>query len=797
MNEVNISLVLNKIKDNNKIFYSEWNALTVNDLLSKDENNITYFEYLFKNNIEFMYNLSDRCMMDLTSNIDALRIGLKYGNMEWLRYFDNEDILYEPIEDNKNTIELIFERKLRWYRYDQLKKNMKIFDYMIKYQPYSLSSLNKEIVEKLFTKVGDSYPYDKYVNDDNVNSKFIICVPKELIINYCIEKNKYELFRFCNEKILLEEINNKTILEILLDKNIEPLITLNEKHSFDILVEKNRYDLAVNCIIPPNIIPDEKLINAYCKELNISLDDFYKRRDWLITYYKNNNEDIFNTFLGTFYRYDLLSRASVYPLTQKYNDKETYLELLFKKQKDGMELHLEDKIFGLYKYREVDEIVDSIMLFLKNDMIGYIIADLKKNVEVLMYKGKGDKSVLEYLLEIDRNLVIDKLIPRLKSQKNPEFYIFLRNFGIDNATLRLEKEDKSLCNEYIKDFNEMYDDGCISEYEDALQELKTLFYEDGTSDKEIVDALIKSYRYLTSQKNEAGIQELYKLIEIKKRNYKDFCYVINDDGAFFNKKQVNIDVNVINTINHETSHALHYYLTKEEIPDNYDEVVERVKNDSEIFNRINEFSKKYERITEILKESLSKTRISDYIDNKYSGEKLEEVTKFLESSKEEKKEKLKDSYSEEVLDILLDKTYSKDAFIEQRKKVEEIELLKAIIYSEYDSYLAIADIVDAVFGGKQFSGVLFDNKGENVKASAGHGVSYYGPREDKRFCEMVANYGSIIKSKESAETINYLRKIVGDELVDMIENFYIKTMLESNTYVELNKSEEEVKSHGR
>ena len=49
---------------------------------------------------------------------------------------------------------------------------------------------------------------------------------------------------------------------------------------------------------------------------------------------------------------------------------------------------------------------------------------------------------------------------------------------------------------------------------------------------------------------------------------------------------------------------------------------------------------------------------------------------------------------------------------------------------------------------------------------------------------MVANYSQIIKTKDSKEAIILLRQIMGDELIDMIDNFYRRNMIRGLSYDE-------------
>ena len=55
------------------------------------------------------------------------------------------------------------------------------------------------------------------------------------------------------------------------------------------------------------------------------------------------------------------------------------------------------------------------------------------------------------------------------------------------------------------------------------------------------------------------------------------------------------------------------------------------------------------------------------------------------------------------------------------------------------------------------------------------------------FTEMVANYSVIIKSKRSEEALQILRAIVGDELVDLLDDFYKEKILKLPTYEDSKK----------
>ena len=730
MEEYDKKSILEKIKNNEclQILWKEWKCLTADDLLSKDETNTSYFEYLCRNKVLFHYDLDDSCLKGLKVNKEALLISLKYEHIKWISKFENEDIFFEPIIDGKNFIEYALENNMNWFGKSDFKKRIEIIDYFYKFDASSIYLLTTELISKLFEKVDGKYYYDKYKDDINVHIKVINKASFESIYNYCVDTNNYDLLKFCNEEVLLTNVeNDKTLLEMMLDMNIVPVYSIKEDKTLKIFVEKNRLDL--------------------------------------------------------------LSKASLYDLSNKYDDNNTYLDLMLKEQKNGKEMYLETKDFGYYKDKSVDDIVKILLIYLKNNMIGYIIEKLNDKLDVLMYKGKEDKSVLEVLLDFDRDLIMTNIVNKLKIKKNAEFFIFLKSLGIDDKVLKIETDTKYFKDEYVKDSSAVYDKGYESEYEDLLIELRDLFYNDGESEKELVDALITSYRYLTSVNNEFGIIELKNLIEIKKKEPKEFTYVSTNDGAYYSNKKVHLSDLTIGTINHETSHALHYFLADEYIPEEYEDVVERARNNPQFIDRIKEFTAFFKTIESTIKENVVASKVDEYVGSKYTGDKLDELNKFLISTKEEQKEKLKDTYPEDVLDILLEKTYSVDSFIEQRKKIEERELMVAILFNDYSEYASISDIIDAIVRGKGMNDVIIDEKGENIGLSAGHGIGYYTSRNgEKGFFEMIANYGEIMKSKNAEKMIEYLRYIVGDEVVDMIDNCYRNKMLGSTRYINVEEN---------
>ena len=136
------------------------------------------------------------------------------------------------------------------------------------------------------------------------------------------------------------------------------------------------------------------------------------------------------------------------------------------------------------------------------------------------------------------NEVINSIIEYCPDRKKPDFVLFLRNIGIDNTPIKIDNKEIQFSDECINSYNAEYTSGCISSCEDLLNELRELFYNDGVSDKNMIDALVISYRYLTSRNDDNAVLELRQLIEIKKHFPDKFTYTRISDGAYFNERVV-------------------------------------------------------------------------------------------------------------------------------------------------------------------------------------------------------------------------------------------------------------------
>lgn len=239
----------------------------------------------------------------------------KYGDSykfdSFLRYFFINDLsLSNFIKENIAFFEKYLKEKGTSVEYT-LRKNEVFIGLILKnkytklirnIEEYSLTNL-KQLANLI--QSGVQLPYylgnERYAqNIFELKSSFS---PNELIelLGLLKEKTIYdrkvrdsEITSFT--KLVQENIDY--LIEIVSQTKIVPKCLIESSIFRDECIKRNRIDLAVQCILPIDIIKNEELVNTYCKELNINSKDFCDRYKWLLDYYKKNN-NIFNTFLAS------------------------------------------------------------------------------------------------------------------------------------------------------------------------------------------------------------------------------------------------------------------------------------------------------------------------------------------------------------------------------------------------------------------------------------------------------------------------------------------------------------------
>lgn len=819
--------IINGINDGSIIFVFDYN-LTMEDLFTKDNDGIYFLEYLLRKKIMIPLELKK----ELKTNALAAYLYCKNGSSLFGFNLSEKDLFTEF--DGKKLIEHILEKKqIDKSIVESIYENLEIIDLLCNSNNYFyLNYLSQDIITKLITKDNNGiYPIEKYLNNkrliekimpsiNDINVLLEICnrnnnydlikavkarmlitnykddktillfllndkkvvpdclnkIPEDIIfIKYLIENNLYDYLKKASEDVLLMKVDSgKTLLEFLIDKGYDPEIKyIYNKKTIIILYRKQKLNLA-------EFVSDDVLLTPVKKLFSDdSLGDETLFEYMIRNGYKLNSSRISSEkLLKICYleqRPDLLEEASISDLLKPIDDTYTYFDYILDSiANKGLKIRVPSRPWS----SDVNENIKYYTTIAKHDMMKYI-REIK--AETLLNKY-GDKTLLEYLLDTDSDLTLNKILSdNLKA--DPDIAVILKNRGIVQKSVNVSKEENEYTTKYIENINNHLGIGPLPEEgERLLNELKLLFLTDGKSDKALITGLIAGYRNALMNNYDINIIEIKKLIEIKKENKDIFYYIKNDDGSYFSPSNGSIfceNANT-NTLLHETGHALHFYIADMKTPDNYQEIVERARENPEVLAKTKEYAANYRKLINNIT-LLVEQRYDSFFKSYYSPEKVEEIKKNLTKSKEEKKKEYKELHiPDEQLDMILSDMYTQEEYIDHQKRIFIEDNVDAILRNEFGSLLPIGDILDAIYEGKLHSNTLKDSQGEAICRTGGHGLNYYYATLHG-FDEMIANFAAISKANDAKEKLKMLKSIVGDEVYDMISNFYYHDILKLNT----------------
>lgn len=761
--------------------------LSINDLLIEDKNGTTLLEEMLKENIDISNIDIDDDIMDLEKVTKIITIIIK----------NNQDI---P-EDIKNTFEntlfstnndeffknlpmkdiVLFEKMI-----SIIKEHTEIVDLLCKYHlEYHLRYLNPEIIKKLITKdENGNYPIDKYVSNSmaikNISSLINFDENIDFMIHFIkllVDNKLYSFFYDADENILLYKVYPpKTLLETLIENNVNIKVNnINNKEIIKILYDNKKLDLIgsnseniwlsnTRDVFKDTMVKDQTVLeymidnNYDIKISNIFEDDTLK-----ILYQKN--------------RFDLLVIADATILMTKINDNYTYLDYILDCINKG---DFEYNIDNITAPIKPDMKAEFYLDIARHDMIGYVKNSLNLNT---LLKKYDNKTLLDYFLDKDPELTLNKILDK-SDKMNYSVMIILKSRGIkDNDSILNINENKD---SFIKDTPDTYYGPLDNDSDYLIKELERLFISDGKSDKDLINLLITGYRNALFINYDITIREIEKLIKIKKNNFDKFYYVKDKDSSYFSPNNGCILMNggCISTIIHETGHALHYYLTELKVPDNYDEIVKRVRENNELLTKT---SKYFEHCNKIMKniKNYFLNFANEVLTAHYSKqENIMDIQGILSKDIDKYRDKFKSlKIPEEQLEQILQETFSVEEYIKREAIIVASELTDTTIRNNYASIGATNDIIDAIYRGKVCDGVLKSADGQKIVSFGGHGIRYYSQNKHG-FDEMIAQFAVLVKFKGAEENLQVLRNIVGDEIYNMISNFYYTNILE----MDINKS---------
>ncbi len=819
--------IINGINDGSIKFVFDYN-LTMENLFTKDNDGIYFLEYLLRKRIMMPLELKE----ELKTNALAAYLYCKNGSSLFGFNLSEKDLFTEF--DGKKLIEHILEKKqINKSIVESIYENLEIIDLLCNSNNYFyLNYLSQEIITKLITKDNNGiYPIEKYLNNkrliekimpsiNDINVLLEICnrnndydlikavkarmlitnykddktillfllndkkvvpdclinIPEDIIfIKYLIKNNLYDYLKKASEDVLLMKVDSgKTLLEFLIDKGYDPEIKyIFNKKTISILYRKQKLNLAKFVSDDVLLAPVKKLFSDDSLG-NETLFEYMIRNGYKLNSSRISSEKLLKIcYLEQ--RPDLLEEASISDLLKPIDGTYTYFDYILDSiANKGLKIRVPSRPWS----SDVNEHIKYYTTIAKHDMMKYI-GEIK--AEKLL-KKYGDKTLLEYLLDTDSDLTLNKILSDdLKA--DPDIAVILKKRGIVQKSVNVSKEENEYTTKYIENINNHLGIGPLPEEgERLLNELKLLFLTDGKSDKDLITGLTAGYRNALMNNYDINIIEIKKLIEIKKENKDIFYYIKNADGSYFSPSNGSIfceNANT-NTLLHETGHALHFYIADMKTPDNYQEIVERARENPEVLAKTKEYAANYRKLINNIT-LLVEQRYDSFFKSYYSPEKVEEIKKNLTKSKEDKKKEYKELHiPDEQLDMILSDMYTQEEYIDHQKRIFIEDNVDAILRNEFGSLLPIGDILDAIYEGKLHSNTLKDSQGEAICKTGGHGLNYYYATLHG-FDEMIANFAAISKTGDAKEKLKMLKSIVGDEVYDMISNFYYHDILKLNT----------------
>lgn len=761
--------------------------LSINDLLIEDKNGTTLLEQMLKENIDISNINIDDDIIDLEKTIEIIEI-ITYKDKEVPEKIKNifENTLFSTNNNEFFKYLLIKNNMLIKKMISIIKEHTEIVDLLCKYHfEYHLIYLNPEIIKKLITKdENGNYPIDKYVSNSmaikNISSLINFDENIDFMIHFIkllVDNKLYSFFYDADENILLYKVYPpKTLLEILIENNVNIKVNnINNKEIIKILYDNKKLDLIgsnseniwlsnTRDVFKDTVVKDQTILEYMLdNNYDIKIPCIFEEDTLKILYQKN--------------RPDLLVKASASLLMTRINDNYTYLDYILDCINKG---DFEYNIANITAPIKPDMKAEFYLDIARHDMIGYVKNSLNLNT---LLKKYDNKTLLDYFLDKDSELTLNKILDK-SDKMNYSVMIILKSRGIkdNDSILNINENNDS----FIKDTPDTYYGPLDNDSDYLIKELERLFISDGKSDKDLINLLITGYRNALFINYDITIREIEKLIKIKKNNFDKFYYVKDKDSSYFSPNNGCILMNggCISTIIHETGHALHYYLTELKVPDNYDEIVKRVRENNELLTKT---SKYFEHCNKIMKniKNYFLNFANEVLTAHYSKqENIMDIQGILSKDISEYRDKFKSlKIPEEQLEQILQETFSVEEYIKREAIIVASELTDTTIRNNYASIGATNDIIDAIYRGKVCDGVLKSADGQKIVSFGGHGIRYYSQNKHG-FDEMIAQFAVLVKFKGAEENLQVLRNIVGDEIYNMISNFYYTNILE----MDINKS---------
>ena len=545
------------------------------------------------------------------------------------------------------------------------------------------------------------------------------------------------------ENKLLTKVNGITILENMLKNGRSiPECCFNQKESLDLILKYKRYDLLSDVTIKNLLRIDKKKNNITYLEsiLELSKEDSRINRSFLdpfdtlaslpdiakfyIIYAKKNMQD-YLPYLSE----EALKRVEGDPILQTMTDNKNLLYFL-----------LEDK-------ENVKEVKEKLLS--KNNI---------KDLEIILTLNERDK---EYKASID-----------MEDDYSLK-YLIKENSDWKSVYYSLRPQEQFL-----------------------LGQLRNVM--NRRCSKSIITLTMYSYiDQLKNGDNRSACYEIKRLIDIF-NNDKTFNIVEGDQSYFSMSENVISIANMsIGSLNHEMGHMFLHKLSQGEPDPIFYDMLENIKNKKGVLDKVFDLTKYFNSFNN----SINKMAVDFYkkeAKRDLSPRNEQRIRqKLLKTKKELMDEYIKKGYDKEVLAEVLNRSYTLEEYKRQHRIIQINMLKESIKRQKLGPIVFISDIVDAIYKGEYYAEKLSTTNEIKIDPISGHGLFYYNNSKQRIFDEIFANYCALRKCINDKATyyidsekgpinkpVECLRMIVGDELVDYLEEYYQKEVIKTREYTE-------------
>ena len=706
-----------------------------------------------------------------------LNICQKKNNLNILKHA-NEKALMANIDSSTTLLEYLLSINIIPNLLENLPHNADFIRFIVNKGLYKYIDINDETI--LNIEIGNNKILLELLIEKNLIKELRLIISYEKTIEILHKKNKMDLINKIECSLLSKNCNifniksNKKLVDYLIDNNYDFLFfeqnLKNEEETKNII--NNLYDKKEYSIIGKSLNGHYLL---YEVEPGITLIDKLLEENIEINF---GNSDIESVIIAKKIfnkkRIDLLVKVNLDLLMKLTYDNKCYLEYLLIALKNKEYKYNLNNI-SFYKY-SINTQAKFYLYVAKYDMINF----LEELTEKELLKIENGRTLLDRLLSYDKNLTLNKILSK-EIKSNLKIITYLKNKGIDlkNIEIDVPTKENDFVSDYLEKENNKKGVGPLLEKGDyLLKRLQEIFLSDGKSDETLINALVNGYRNALINNYEVNIRELESLIKIKENNPK-FRYHKKDHRVYFSKyyELISVSKPIFTILFHETGHALHWYLAADEYPDNYEEIANKTINNPETIKKVKAFSDKYYDIRERFKD-LAEEKYKNYYKDYYNIERNNEIIDFLLKEKKEKKEEFESlDIDENIIETMLNEKFTSEEYIKTQKRIFIEEQSNAMMREKYGTIGCISDIIDAIYEGQFKSEELIDENGEVIRNVIGHGIPYYSCRIEFCFFEIMANFSAILKSKDCNDSLELLKDIIGEELYDLISDFYYNNIV--------------------